>query len=144
MAVKFSEEEEKQFKTSGEQSYVDGDYIGTLIAAEVKEFGQERKKRLVLKYLINHPASYVGKVFVHYLTLDMPSIYWVVKKAVAALGIDTRELALAHLEEAVFDRVSKVEVQFNLKTDKKGYQNASILGSLPSVTGSKNEDDVPY
>ena len=130
MPLLFSDEEERLFREAGANTFPDGDYQGKLVDVETRLVGQNRDKKLVLRYELSSPAEYRGRTYSHFLSLDNPKAYGYLKGVVAKFGIPTENLLLRDLE-AELSKVSKgsAEVFFGLVTKEFGekkYQNAEI------------------
>lgn len=157
MSVMFSEQEEQAFKNASSNPYPDGDYRGILVDAETKLIGVNRDRKLILKYQLEEPSEYAGRIHSHFLNLDNQNAYGYLKGVVGKFGIPTEQLRLRDLEAEMKKLcASKTEVLFSLvpkEFNGKSYQNTEVravsreesFGHISDAfVNGQGEDDIGF
>lgn len=140
--ILFTDSEEQAYsQTKGNiEEFPDGEYTG--LFASVNLVNVKGRRTLILKYQIETPEDFAGAEKAHFINLENPKIYWLVKRDMASFGIGD-DVRLVDLPVALLEPIGRV-VNFTLETNGK-YQNVKIKSvyekSAQPESLSQNEYD---
>lgn len=122
----FSDEEIKEFMAAGSgiKDFPNGKYSGKLTRVKLGTFGKDNKRSLLLTYTIESPAEFAQAKYGHFINLDNPKMYWLVKKTIEKFGVDTTDLRPDQID-TVMERTIGKQVDFFLVQTGQ-YQNCEV------------------